>query len=81
MENNDNLRRLTKGLDLYRFAYNDSFFFYDAPEGAHLPSGKHDVYLEAIIGATFYDMGFERCRRWVREKLFPPLFDLRKYPE
>ena len=23
------------------------------------------------------DMGFERCRRWVREKLFPLLFDLR----
>ena len=46
-----------------------------------LPGGKHDVYLEAIIGAAFYDMGFERCRRWVREKLFPLLFDLRKYPE
>ena len=78
MENNDNLRKVTKGLDLYRFAYNDSFFFYDAPEGAQLPSGKHDVYLEAIIGAAYYDMGFEGCKRWVRKELFPLLFTLSK---
>jgi len=52
-------------LGIQRFSYNDEFFFGEAPEHNKLPNPKHDIYIEAIIGAMYLDKGIECCRRWI----------------
>ena len=65
IENNDHLHSITMDLGIQRFSYNDEFFFDEAPGHNKLPNPKHDIYIEAIIGAMYLDEGIECCRRWI----------------
>ncbi|MCQ2071157.1 MAG: hypothetical protein MJZ68_08500, partial [archaeon] len=59
---------------LHHYAYNSEYFFDEAPGHSRLPSGVHDVYLEAVIGAVFHDLGFDRCSEWVENTILPLMF-------
>ena len=68
--------RLEKGSALFdlcdkskiiKYAYNDTFFYNDAPKHNKKPHPKHDPYIEAIIAAIYKDKGLEYCRNWVIE--------------
>ncbi len=73
MENNQVFQKISARLDIYRYAYNEEYFFDEAPDEKRLPSGKHDVYVEAITGAVFHDLGYRKCCKWVRETIIPLL--------
>lgn len=65
IEKNDALHYNTLKLNIQRYAYNDQFFFDEAPQHKRLPNPKHDIYIEAVIGAIYLDRGLEYCREWI----------------
>jgi len=65
IESNEYLHRITEELKIHRYAYNDRYFFDDAPGHERLPNSKHDFYIEAVIGAIYLDKGLEYCRCWI----------------
>ena len=60
------LRYVTLDFDLQQFAYNDQYFFEEAPEDQKLPDLKQDVYIKAIIGAIYLDRGLKYCKKWIK---------------
>ena len=69
--NNGTLHQWTLEHGIHRFAYNDQYFFDEAPGHLQLPNPKHDIYLEAIIGAIYLDRGFEYCKDWIESNVLP----------
>lgn len=65
IESNENLHRKTRELEIYRFSYNDQYFYDDAPKHEQLPNSQHDMYIEAIIGAIYLDRGLQYCKEWI----------------
>ncbi len=57
------------------YAYNDKHFYKDkhVSENEKVRSSKHDSYLEAIVGAVFYDSNYEIVKKWIKEWLLPLL--------
>lgn len=73
IESNSNYREISEKLGLRHYAYNTQYFFDDAPDHLKLPSGEHDVYLEAVACAVFHDVGFDACREWVEKIVLPSI--------
>lgn len=74
IENNDTMHRLMLGEDLIKYSYNDLHFTMDnPPQHEKVVSKKHDPYVEAIVGAIYYDSNYETTRRWVNKILIPLL--------
>ena len=69
IESNKNLHFKTLELNIQSFAYNDQFFFDDAPKHLQLPNPGHDIYIEAIIGAIYLDRGLEYCKKWIESSI------------
>lgn len=65
IENNATLCDIRDALEIYRYAYNDNYFFCDAPKHEKLPNPKHDSYIEAIIAAIYKDRGIQYCKKWI----------------
>lgn len=65
IENNNKLYELCNECGIIEYAYHDTNFYCDAPKHNKVPHPKHDVYIEAIIGAIYKDKGFEYCKNWV----------------
>lgn len=65
-ESNSILSCLRDQSGILKYAYNNSYFFYDAPEENKLHSSEHDVYIEAIIAAIYKDRGMDYCKKWIR---------------
>ena len=72
-ECNKKLHEIDVKLKIYTFAYNDQFWFEEAIEAVKLshtmpvyllPNKKHELYLEAIIGAIYKDKGINYCKKW-----------------
>lgn len=68
-ENNKKLFDLCIELEIYRFAYKDKYFYDDSPKNDRVARPKHDIYIEAIIGAIYKDKGLEYCKKWTIEFL------------
>ena len=71
MESNETFHGVVERLGIHRFAFNDSYFFEEAPEEKQLPHSRHDGYLEAIVAAVYLDAGYNGCRKWFKDFLLP----------
>ncbi len=65
IENNKALHLKTLEFNIQNFAYNDQYFFDEAPQHQQLPNPGHDIYIEAIIGAIYLDRGLKYCKSWI----------------
>ena len=66
LENNGTLKNLCDLVGAQNFAYNDKYFFDEAPAHSRLPHREHDFYIEAIIAAIYLDRGLLYTRKWVK---------------
>lgn len=65
IEKNTALHLKTLKYNIQSFAYNDQYFFDEAPKYQQLPNPGHDIYIEAIIGAIYLDRGLKYCKNWI----------------
>lgn len=70
VENNDYLFKLCCKLEIYKYAYNDNYFYEASPQENKIPHSKHDVYVEALIGAIYKDRGLNYTKKWYIQNLF-----------
>lgn len=73
LENNDVIDIVSTKLNLRQYAFNHKYTATNAPKEEQLPSSKHDIYLEAIIGAIYLDRGMRYTKKWVNDILYPLL--------
>ncbi len=75
IESNATMTKLINGEKLIQFAYNDLHFYNDKNIPAHekVIYNKHTPYLEAIIGAVYYDSDFETAKKWILKWVKPTL--------
>lgn len=65
LESNAALKSMTDKTGIYHFAYNDLYFYDDAPPHQRLPYDDHDIYLEATVAAIYKDRGLDYVRDWI----------------
>ena len=75
LENNDVMHTIMKKYGLIDYAYNEKHFHSDDNIGDHekVADSQHDPYIEAIVGAVYYDSGFDKTKDWIIEWLLPLL--------
>ncbi len=73
LESNDHFYNISNEYELYRYSFNRTHFYDDAPGHERLPNSKHNAFFEAIAGAVFYDSGYEKCREWLLSKFYSQL--------
>lgn len=60
--------------ELIEYVYNNEYFQSDnPPKHKQVVNKKHDPYIEAIVGAVYYDAGFDKTKKWIIEWLLPLL--------
>ena len=59
----------------FNYSYNDLHFYKDAniPDHEKVVCKEHDPYVEAIVGAVYYDSNYDTTRRWILKWLLPLL--------
>ena len=65
LEKNDFLYNLCNSTGIIKYAFNDNYFYEEAPKECQVYHAKHDVYIEAIIAAIYKDRGLEYCKQWI----------------
>lgn len=70
LESDGPLCYVSETLHLVDYAFND--------DQTELPTGKHDRYVEALVGAIFHDGGFESAKQWILRFLLPKLQEFEK---
>lgn len=80
LENNLTMQNLMKSEGLINYAYNNLHFYNDKdiPEHEKVVARKHDIYVEAIVGAIFYDSDYDTARKWILERMLPLLEKYKK---
>lgn len=75
LENNQTMHSLMIGEGLIDYSYNDLHFSKDPgiPEHEKVVSKGHDPYVEAIVGAVFYDSNYDTTKKWIFKWLLPLL--------
>jgi len=75
LENNATIHRMMLGENLIDYSYNDLHFYKDAniPDHEKVVFKEHDPYIEAIVGAIYYDSNYDITRRWILKWLLPLL--------
>lgn len=74
LENNQSFRKIMTDKKLIEYAYNNEYFQSEnPPKHKQVVNKKHDPYIEAIVGAVYYDSGFDRTKEWIIEWLLPLL--------
>ena len=75
LENNSTMHKLMLGEGLINYAYNDLHFYKDSniPDHEKVVCKEHDPYVEAIVGAVFYDSNYDTTKRWIYKWLLPLL--------
>lgn len=60
---------------IIKFAHNDKHFYCDenVPNNEQVFCREHDSYLEAIVGAIYYDSGFFSVKKWFMDYLYNEL--------
>ena len=81
IENNAVMHRLMLEEGLIDYSYNDLHFYKDPniPEHERVVCKEHDPYIEAIVGAVYYDSNYETTKRWVLKWLLPFLNQYSRY--
>lgn len=75
LENNSTMHRMMLGEGLIAYSCNDLHFIKDAniPDHEKVVCKEYDPYVEAIVGAVYYDSNYETTRRWILKWLLPLL--------
>ena len=75
LENNATMHRLMLGEGLISYSYNDLHFYKDSniPDHEKVVCKEHDPYVEAIVGAVYYDSNYDTTKRWILKWLLPLL--------
>ncbi len=75
IENNTVMHRIMMDEGFIDYSYNTLHFFKDSNIKGHerVVSKKHDPYVEAIVGAVYYDSNYDTTKRWVLKWLLPLL--------
>ena len=75
LENNSTMHKLMLGEGLIAYSYNDLHFYKDPniPDHEKVVCKEHDPYVEAIVGAVYYDSNYDTTRRWILKWLLPLL--------
>ena len=72
-EKNETLNAIEKKNQILDYAYNENYFHNDPniPDHEKVPDKGHSPYLEAIIGAIYYDSGYTKAKQWIKTWLIP----------
>ncbi len=70
LEDNGTLKRMSDEIELMNYAFNEYSFLPDFEVTIRPPYSNHNQYLEAIIGAVFFDSNFEECKSWITKRFF-----------
>jgi dsRNA-specific ribonuclease len=75
LENNAAMHRMMLCEGLIDYSYNELHFYKDPniPEHEKVVCKEHDPYVEAIVGAVYYDSNYDTTRRWILKWLLPLL--------
>ena len=75
LENNEVMHNIMLKCGLIGYAYNAKHFQSDAgiPDHEKVVTKGHDPYIEAIVGAVFYDSNYDTTKRWILKWLLPLL--------
>ena len=75
LENNSAMHRMMLSEGLIDFSYNELHFYKDPqiPDHEKVVCKEHDPYVEAIVGAVYYDSNYDTTRGWILEWLLPLL--------
>ena len=75
LENNSAIHRMMLSEGLIDYSYNELHFYKDPqiPEHEKVVCKEHDPYVEAIVGAVYYDSNYDTTRRWILKWLLPSL--------
>lgn len=75
LENNKTLHGVDCGEGIINYAFNEKHFYNDpnVPGQEKVVSNGHDAYVEAIVGAIYYDSNFEITKQWINVYLYPLL--------
>ncbi len=79
-ENNKMLHKVVTNYKISDYAYNEKHFSKDKdiPDHEKVVDNEHDVYLEAIIAAMYFDSGYDEAKNWINNWLLPRLKKLSK---
>lgn len=74
-EKNETMHRIVLEKHIIDYAYNDLHFHSEPniPDHEKVACNEHDPYIEAIVGAVYYDSNYETTRKWILEYLLPLL--------
>ena len=75
LENNATMHKLMLKEGWIVYSFNDLHFYKDPciPEHEKVVCKGHDPYIEAIVGAIYYDSNYDTVKRWVLKNLLPLL--------
>ncbi|MCM1131062.1 MAG: ribonuclease III domain-containing protein [Staphylococcus sp.] len=75
LENNSTMHKMMLAEGLIAYSYNDLHFYKDANVPGHekVVCKGHDPYVEAIVGAVYYDSNYDTTRSWILKWLLPLL--------
>lgn len=75
IENNATMHRMMMNEGLIDYSYNELHFYKDdnIPDHEKVVCKEHDPYVEAIVGAVYYDSNYDTTRRWILKWLLPLL--------
>ena len=75
LENNSTMHKMMLSEGLIDYSYNDLHFYKDSniPNHEQVVCKGHDPYVEAIVGAVFYDSNYDTTKRWILKWLLPLL--------
>ncbi|MDE6660975.1 MAG: hypothetical protein K2J93_04075 [Anaeroplasmataceae bacterium] len=80
-EENTTFYELVRKEKWIEYSYNKDYFYTDEqPEEDKMPDPKHDPFVEAIIGAIYFDTeeNYELVKDWIMTTLFPLLKKYKK---
>lgn len=76
IENNSTMHKIMIGEGLINYSYNNLHFYKDPniPDHEKVVCKEHDPYVEAIVGAVYYDSeNYDTTKRWILKWLWPLL--------
>ena len=74
LENNDIMHKVMLKEGWIQYSYNELHFTKDnAPQHEMVVSKKHCPYIEAIVGAIYYDSNYDTTKRWILKFLIPTI--------
>ena len=76
--NNTILHKLTNDKGFIQYAYNEYHFYHDNPKDNKVVNKHHDAYIEAIIGAIYYDASYKAVKVWIKDHILRDMQSISK---